>query len=94
MMKGIIDEKKVMRKAYALYVADWCKERGCRPKDVDPETGFGGECYVCFEEFLDYEWLDEAYMKALLPPALFSKWEDVVDWDEVVCAEEEEDCDD
>lgn len=30
------------------------------------DFGYNGECYVGFEEFLDFEFLDAAYMKTLL----------------------------
>ena len=30
------------------------------------EVGYGGECYVCYDEFLDNEYLDEEYMEELL----------------------------
>lgn len=30
------------------------------------ENGFDGEIYVCFNEFIEYEYLDENYMKELL----------------------------
>ena len=38
------------------------------------EHGFNGELYVCFNEFLDNEFLDEGYMKYLLPGPLFNYW--------------------
>ncbi len=30
------------------------------------EVGYGGECYVCYDEFLDNEYLDTEYIEGLL----------------------------
>ena len=30
------------------------------------EVGYGGECYVCYDEFLDNEYLDGEYMEELI----------------------------
>lgn len=55
-------------------------------KELDPyrmwehDAGFGGEIWACFDEFLDSEYRDEAYMARLLPLNLFQKWQDD-DWD-------------
>ena len=30
------------------------------------EVGYSGECYVCYDEFLDNEYLDKEYIESLL----------------------------
>ncbi len=50
---------------YEAYKEDWCKIRGYKLEDVDEEIGINGECYVCFEEFLDNEYRDEDYRQYL-----------------------------
>lgn len=30
------------------------------------EFGYNGDCYVCYDEFLNYEYLDEKYIEELL----------------------------
>lgn len=40
----------------------------------ESDEGFGGELWVCFEEFLGAEYLDVEYMKALLPFDLFGEY--------------------
>ena len=34
--------------------------------DWEFDNGYDEECYVCFDEFIDYEYEDEEYMKYLL----------------------------
>lgn len=70
------------RKAYPLYIADWCRARGYSLEDRNEENGFGGEDYVCFEEFMDYEFLDKGYINYLLSE------DDFIVYQEVVCKEE------
>ena len=53
------------RNLYDLYIEDWCNSRGYALQDVDPEYGINNECYVCFEEFCDNEYLDEEHMTEL-----------------------------
>lgn len=54
------------RNLYDLYVEDWCDSRNVSIEDVDEEIGInGGECYACFSEFCDNEYLDEDYMLEL-----------------------------
>lgn len=38
------------------------------------ENGYGGELYVCFDEFLGSEFQDAGYMEYLLGPKLFEKY--------------------
>ncbi len=35
-------------------------------RDVFDEFGFDGECYVCYDEFIDGEYRDKDYIKTLL----------------------------
>jgi hypothetical protein len=65
------------KRAYDLYVNDWCESRGYDLKDYDEEHGFNGESFVCFGEFQDAEFKDEEYMKSLLGDDI-SLWVDVV----------------
>lgn len=60
---------------------------GCLDSDVNAafdqlyddfwDQGFGGELYVCYEEFRDAEYLDEGYMKHLLSDKEFEVWKDL-----------------
>ena len=62
----IIHEEEIrQRDLYWLYVENWCHSRGYSMKDVDPEYGINGECYVCFEEFCDNEYFDDMYIATL-----------------------------
>ena len=50
----------------------------CLEEYID-EHGYGGECYVCFEEFLGAEYQDQEYMKELLTEEEYVKYcEDIV----------------
>lgn len=41
------------------------------------ENGYDGELYVCYDEFLDYEYLNEDYIKGLLNDTeLINQYED------------------
>lgn len=49
--------------AYEQYKREWCAVRGCTPDEVDFETGinggpYGGQSFVCIEEFLNLEFAD------------------------------------
>lgn len=62
----IIQKEEIrQRDLYWLYVENWCHSRGYSMKDVDPEYGINGECYVCFEEFCDNEYFDDMYIATL-----------------------------
>lgn len=62
----IIHKEEIrQRDLYWLYVENWCHSRGYSMKDVDPEYGINGECYVCFEEFCDNEYFDDMYIATL-----------------------------
>lgn len=37
-------------------------------EDFESDTGFGGELYVCYDEFLGAEYQNKAYIKTLLSP--------------------------
>ena len=43
------------------------------------ENGYGGEMYVCFDEFLGAEFQDAGYMEYLLGPKLFEKYTELVE---------------
>lgn len=45
----------------------------CLEEYID-EHGYGGECYVCFEEFLGAEYQDQEYMKELLTEEEFQQY--------------------
>lgn len=40
-------------------------------EDFESDTGFGGELYVCYEEFLGAEYQNKAYVKTLMSPEEF-----------------------
>ena len=62
----IIHKEEIrQRDLYWLYVENWCHSRGYSMKDVNPEYGINGECYVCFEEFCDNEYFDDMYITTL-----------------------------
>lgn len=62
----VIQKEEIrQRNLYNLYIEDWCNSRGYASKDIDVEYGINGECYVCFEEFCDNEYLDEEHMTEL-----------------------------
>ena len=65
----------LLRKFYGRYKWQWCKERGCKPEDVDEEIGINGECFVCIEEFEDNEYQDREFMRHLLCDEEFDWWE-------------------
>lgn len=45
--------------AYELYKRGWCDSHGYSPDEAD-ENGFNsGECYVCLEEYLNNEFVEE-----------------------------------
>lgn len=62
------------KKAYELYKQDWCKSRGYSFDEVNEETGIGGECYVCFDEFCTNSFVDEQYIKSLLSKRDYKLW--------------------
>ena len=45
----------------------------CFEEYID-KNGFGGECYVCFDEFLGAEYQDKEYMKELLTEEEYAKY--------------------
>lgn len=44
--------------AYKDYCYDWCKDRGYDYYSFDEELGQNGECYSCYDEFIDNDFLD------------------------------------
>lgn len=44
--------------AYEDYCYDWCKERGYDYYTFDEELGQNGECYSCYDEFMENDFLD------------------------------------
>ena len=65
----------LLKKSYGRYKWDWCKQRGCKPEDVDEEIGINGECFVCIEEFESNEYQDREFMRHLLCDEEFGWWE-------------------
>ena len=65
----------LLKKSYGRYKWDWCKQRGCKPEDVDEEIGINGECFVCIEEFESNEYQDREFMRHLLCDEEFDWWE-------------------
>ena len=65
----------MLKKSYGRYKWDWCKQRGCKPEDVDEEIGINGECFVCIEEFESNEYQDREFMRHLLCDEEFDWWE-------------------
>lgn len=51
---------------FEKYKEDWCKERGYTLSDIDEELGINGECFACYEEFLNNEYKNEEYMLYLI----------------------------
>lgn len=49
--------KMDLRKLYEQYKHQWCAARGYILDDVDEETGINGECYACFTEWYNNEYL-------------------------------------
>ena len=43
------------------------------------ESGFNGDMFACFNEFLDYEYNDEEYMSHLLDETEFEQWENYME---------------
>ena len=64
----------LLKKSYGRYKWDWCKQRGCKPEDVDEEIGINGECFVCVEEFESNEYQDREFMRHLLCDEEFNWW--------------------
>lgn len=58
-------DSQIQSDLYKAYKEDWCKNKGYNLEDIDEETGINGECYVCFNEFLDNEYQDKDYCKYL-----------------------------
>ena len=56
---------KDQRKLYHLYTMDWCKQRNRDWYDCYFNYDEQGDCFVCYDEFLDNEFGDEEYMKYL-----------------------------
>ena len=54
------------RLLYKIYKMQWCEEHHCNLEDVDEEIGINGECYVCYDEFIDNELKDEEVVKNLI----------------------------
>ena len=65
----------LLKKSYGRYKWDWCKQRGCKPEDVDEEIGINGECFACIEEFENNEYQDREFMRNLLCGEEFGWWE-------------------
>lgn len=49
--------------------------------DFINDVGYDGSLYVCFNEFLECEYLDEDYMKELLPDELFEAYKNDLKYD-------------
>lgn len=64
-------------KAYGLYQIDWCADHMASIQEYDFETGFGGECFACFDEFMRNEFQDKEMMRMLLPPKLFQQYREL-----------------
>ena len=46
--------------------------------DWEDECGFGSEIWVCYQEFIDNEYLDTGYMKQLLTWEEYEKYQEDV----------------
>lgn len=46
------------KKAYESYKRHWCEQRGYKLEDIDEEIGINGECYSCFDEFVQNDLLN------------------------------------
>ena len=58
-------DEEIRKLLYEYYKKDWCLSRGYSLSEIDEEIGINGECYVCFEEFLDNEYQDDEYIETL-----------------------------
>ena len=56
-------DDKVIEDLYQAYKEDWCFKRNISLKDIDEKIGIDGCCFVCFEEFLQYD--DEEFIQFL-----------------------------
>lgn len=50
--------KMDLRELYEQYKLRWCADRGYSLEEVDHEHGINGECYVCFTEWYNNEYLE------------------------------------
>lgn len=59
-----------MYMAYELYKRQWCRTRGWKYEAVkaaaENDEEYQGQMYVCFPEFIECEFQDDAYIDALL----------------------------
>lgn len=46
--------------------SDYCEDANEAYKEFEAESGFGGELWVCFDEFTENEFQDRAYIRTLL----------------------------
>lgn len=71
---GIIPRvEKDNLKLYSEYLTDF--DSSYSYEDYLEDYGYYGQLYVCFNEFLDYEYQDVAYMKGLFSnDKLFQKY--------------------
>lgn len=50
--------KMDLRELYEQYKLRWCADRGYSLEEVDHEHGINGECYACFTEWYNNEYME------------------------------------
>lgn len=64
--------------AYELYQKDWCQARNFDYNEVleawQQDREYKGSMFVCMDEFVNSEFMDEEYMKSLLSDTQFKCW--------------------
>ena len=50
--------RKTVNKLYDTYKRNWCEARGYILENIDEGTGVNGECYACFDEWYQNEYLE------------------------------------
>lgn len=51
--------KEALDELYEEYKRDWCEVRCYNLEDIDEEVGINGECYACFDEWYNNEYLEK-----------------------------------
>lgn len=51
--------KEALGELYEEYKQSWCEIRGYTVDEVNEEVGINGECYVCFDEWYNNEYLEQ-----------------------------------
>ena len=63
---GVEREKQSIKDYYKFLIEEDLDDILYTYDDYIEEFGYNGEMYVCYEEFLEMEYLDEYYIRSLL----------------------------